>query len=385
MKRYLAALLALVLLLTGLTAVASAYEESGHYWTWDNGKYYLCDIKTGTRITSPAGWFKAYNTVIDEDYSKTWNWWVYIEADGSLAEGWKKIEGVWYYFWPEMVTGNWYDDEDQALYLFDENGAWTGLSATKTGWIQKGGSWYYVYEDDYFGLRFQVNEPYRFEDGTWYGFDKNGKMAAGGWYWEDDGEDYKYWYYANKDGTLVKGWKLIDGKWYYFNNGEYSFPIMARDGCRYINKVYYAFDGTGAMMANKWYHDHDTDYYTGEIYYYDDWLYLGADGAAKTGWFKVGNTWYYGGEYGWIWMDAWLEYNGATYFFDENGAMAVGWKQIGGDWFYFKASGAMAENEWIKDGNAWYYLGEEGAMYTGGPYNINGTDYTFDDNGVWIK
>ena len=67
-----------------------------------------------------------------------------------------------------------------------------------------------------------------------------------------------------------------------------------------------------------------------------------------------------------------------------DGKMAVGWMEIGGDWFYFKNSGAMAENEWILDGSAWYYIGEGGAMYAGGTYTINGADYTFADNGVWI-
>ena len=67
---------------------------------------------------------------------------------------------------------------------------------------------------------------------------------AGGWIKRDD----YYWYYANKGGSLVKGWKKIKGKWYYFDaNGGY---YMYRNGTYKISQKSYKFDKNG-VCKNK--------------------------------------------------------------------------------------------------------------------------------------
>lgn len=51
---------------------------------------------------------------------------------------------------------------------------------------------------------------------------KNGNLVRNQWiraWWYDD--QYKImlsndWYYYKSDGSIAKGWNLIDGKWYYF-------------------------------------------------------------------------------------------------------------------------------------------------------------------------
>ena len=397
MKRYLAVLLALVLLLTGLAAIASAAPEYGGHHVWeDSGKVYYVK-PDGSRV---KGW---YEYTMDE--AGEGHWWIYGKDDGYLATGWLQIGGVWYYFdsyWGDMNTGSYYDFENKTAYLFSKDGAWTGVSATKPGWIQKGKDWYYVREDEsgYWDendqfvsdgtkyLYFATNGTYEI-DNKMYAF-SYGKMLSGGWaqpwkLWND--ED---WVYANADGSLATGWKKIDGKWYYFGKWGWMYQDTmywdwTEDGSK-LNAVY-AFDKSGAMVSNKWYeykYTYQND--DGETFSEKAWLYMGASGAAKTGWFQVGGKWYYADEYGWLWMDAWVDdAAGNWYYLDESGAMVTGWyKYKNGEWLYFKDDGIKVESDWVKDGNSWYYMDANGNMVKDCTLNIGGKDYKFGADGAWI-
>lgn len=55
------------------------------------------------------------------------------------------------------------------------------------------------------------------DNGNWYYYDENGKMAPG-WLKEND-----KWYYLNSESVMQTGWQKIGGKWYYF----YSIGSMA--------------------------------------------------------------------------------------------------------------------------------------------------------------
>ena len=366
MKRYLVTLLALVLLLVGLAAVASADYTSKEQILWyENGECYVTDTSTGEKIDF-TGWREVTLTwQYEEGDTDTWTEWVYSEGNGKLAQGWKQIGGTWYYFWPEMCTGSWYDEEKDTVYLFSENGAWTGVSTSGDGWLKINNKWYYVekytetWEDGTYVWKYFYSNGIYEVDETPYFF-KDGVMKDDGWnsqtWTSGDGTSYTSWYYANPDGTLATGWKKIGGTWYYFSDWGW----MYNDGLYGIDEKHYAFDKSGAMMANKWYES--TWEYEGTTYY--DWAYAGADGAVKTGWFKVGNTWYYASEWGWIWYDTWFE--------------------DGNSMYYLKESGAMAENEWIEDGSAWYWMKDGGAMAANETIAINGKEYKFADNGVWI-
>ena len=405
MKRFLAVFLTLALLLTSLAAVASAAQEEGIYYDETAKKSYMI-TKDGVKATSWYNW-KGTETYEDdgEVYEYEFDYWVLGGADGYLVEGWKQVGGVWYYFmpgWPIMVTGSW--NIDNEYHLFGSDGAWQ-VSATQPGWVKSGNNWYYLMKqsDDYcdFIRSWDKEDTAKVVIGKKiYAFDYNGKLITNKWIetkygWSDGASD---WYYAEKSGELAMGWKQIGGKWYYFNkynldyydDGDYVYgPWMYYNdtwriysGENDTKGTLYCFKKSGELLVNGWYHV-EWNYEDG--YSYDFWCHAPASGIVDTGWFKDGGKWYYADNWGRIYIDEWLTKDGVSYFFDESGAMATGWKQIGGDWFYFKASGAMAENEWVQDGIAWYYLGEGGAMYADGTYEINGTDYTFADNGIWIK
>ena len=470
MKKYVAALLVLVLLLTGLSVFASAEDK---YWSddlqWENGKPYLLNAD-GSRV---KGWKKVTNYYTDEESGDTWSYdyWIYGKDDGYLAENeWLQLNGTWYLFpWCEMATGSaMYNGK---VYLFDSNGSWTGISAATAGWQLINGNWYYVVKEDYGDgdtwLWFITDGVQTMGENLTYAF-RDGKMLTEGWQqpwlnWDDDD-----WVYVNADGSLVKDWKMIDGSWYYFNKeigymyedglftfGEgdnrkiYAFDKSGRmvtdswysdtwyytaedgekiyvtdwaylgaDGAAktdwfqvngawyYFDKDYasiyndgfyligegdnetlYAFDKSGKMVADDWYSrtwNFTTD--DGEPFSYTAWAYMGADGAAKTGWFQDKGIWYYADKYGWLYTDTWLYADGNyTYHFDESGAMTTGWYKQDSVWYYFKDSGELVSNEWIKDGNTWYYLKEDATMAVNETVTINGVDYKFNTGGAWIE
>ena len=89
------------------------------------------------------------------------------------------------------------------------------------------------------------------------------------------------------------------------------------------------------------------------------WMYFGADGVAKNGWFDVNGKLYYAKEkldsdkkreddtY-YIFMNTWApdENNCLVHHVDENGAMQTGcWiKETDGFWYYLDSSGKMIKN-----------------------------------------
>ncbi|MDR3593933.1 Ig-like domain-containing protein [Clostridium sp.] len=127
------------------------------------------------------------------------------------------------------------------------------------------------------------------------------------------------WYYVKDRGTKTTGWKLIDNKWYFFN------------------------DNTGAMVRG-WYKSEAGDWTYDQKDTLGQWFHLDADGKLTTGWYKdTDGNWYYlcdGSDYGAL------------------GVMETGWKYINSNWYYFNDNGAMASNT-VVDG---YTLGSDGAL-----------------------
>ena len=101
-------------------------------------------------------------------------WW-YKHSDGSYtANGWEKINGVWYRF---------------------DNSGWM-----QTGWVK---------------------------DSNWYYLDGSGAMKTG-WI-KDNGS----WYYLQSSGAMKTGWMKVSGKWYYaYSSGALAINTTTPDGYR---------------------------------------------------------------------------------------------------------------------------------------------------------
>ncbi|MBO4242772.1 MAG: hypothetical protein J5883_05795, partial [Clostridiales bacterium] len=259
------------------------------------------------------------------------------------------------------------------------------------------------------------------------------KVTIGeGFQMESDG---KIWY-RDSAGNECKGWKKIDGKWYYFDtdNGGMKNGLIEINGKTYYlddfsgymrtgwvgyptewgitNWRYFGSDGAMKLgwfkVKDKWYYaeDNGSDVYKGFIcgygfhyidgnYYFFNvdgsmytgwyckdgyWFYFGSDGVETHGWKQISGKWYYF-SYDGLMQTGWQKIKNKWYYFETSGAMVTGWKKIGKKWYYFQDSGAM-KTGWLKDNGKWYYLDSTGSMLVNVTSRINGKNYHFDTSGV---
>ncbi|MEW9053510.1 MAG: hypothetical protein AB2392_20285 [Neobacillus sp.] len=173
-------------------------------------------------------------------------------------------------------------------------------------------------------LHFDIPGYWELIDGKWYYWD-NGDYVTGWLFWQG-----KWYYFDPKDdGAMVTGWKYINGKWYFFNKAKNSKEGQMLTGW--------------LKDANKWY-------------------YLDAkNGDMKTGWAWVGGKWY---------------------FLDNSGAMKTGWVLLGGKWYFLDPTNGDMKIGWVQLGKKWYFLNSNGAMaantWVSGKYWVN-------KDGVWVK
>ena len=90
-------------------------------------------------------------------------------------------------------------------------------------------------------------------------------------------------YYFDQNCKMAKGWKQVNGTWYYFNDyGAAVVKIWLKSG----NKWYF-MQADGTMATNKW------------VQWYNKWYYVGSDGAMYANrWIKSSGKWYYLGSDG---------------------------------------------------------------------------------------
>ena len=137
--------------------------------------------------------------------------------------------------------------------------------------------------------------------------------------WKQDSQNNWSWI---ENGIKATGWKLINGKWYYF----YSNGNMAIGWLKSGNEWYYLTE-SGAMA-------------TGWELINGKWYYFYGDGKMATGWLKTGNKWYYLNESGAM-VTGWLNLDGKKYYFEPSGAMVTGKVNIEGKEYTFANSGEL--------------------------------------------
>ena len=195
----------------------------------------------------------------------------------------------------------------------------------------------------------------------------------------DDRQGWQQWTWTNTDGSKVTSW--------FYCKSRTEFAI----GWQFINGSWYYFDKAGVMQTG-WISDGGTWYYlsasgamkTGWLNLPDGsstWYYLGGNGAMVKGWIKLNNRWFYlapvnNGTFkeGQMYYGGTYNIDGTNYLFDNNGVLISdsGWQEVGNTWYYYQ--GATLVKGWLKWKNNWYYLDPTtGAMRVGWA----------DDNGTW--
>lgn len=295
---------------------------------------------------------------VSEKWYKEDGYWKYRLSDNQMAIGWKKINGVYYFF-----NGQGQMQADRWLHLKDSkekiDGNWYYLkkdgSMQESGWFKHDGAWYYI---TWSGAR-TYNELAEI-GGQKYLFDKDGKMLTGLQVFNG-----KKMFFASNGSLQAQGrassWQKIGVSWYYYD-GE-GVPSV---GLKKINGKTYYFDNYGIMK-------------TGWVFLDGHWNYFTSDGDMKTGWVKDKDIWYYLDKDG-VMLTGFQEIDGSRYYLNASGAMQTGWKWFNNHYYYFTGSGAM-KTGWFKDKGLWYYLDKEGIMLTG-LQEINGARYYLNASGA---
>lgn len=128
---------------------------------------------------------------LERDWINDKGKWYYLDEDGYMVTGSRKIGGKYYYFREngEMATGWAYDDDESQWYFMNDNGT------RKTGWYQAGGVWYWF---DSKGVMFHGGS--RMIDAHKYYFFDNGQMA---------GNKYVGTFYYGADGLRNRQYDMV--------------------------------------------------------------------------------------------------------------------------------------------------------------------------------
>ncbi|KZE06343.1 Choline binding protein A [Bacillus mycoides] len=245
----------------------------------------------------------------------------YSDASGALVkEGLREIDGKIYYFQNYNVNKNEIRLEDQNVILhFSDKGALEKVSKLN-------------------GEALSTVTEVTFEEKTLM-FEGDGstrksgisKIFLPGLNLEGK-EQPALVYYSLEEGRYYTGWKEVDGKKYYFQDG-----------------INYTFDGYETIDGKRYYFNHDGE-------------------AKLTGFDKV---------------------DGKIYYYNDKGEMQKVWQQIDGKWYYFDDSGA-AKIGWFNGpyettthgyGYFRYYAKADGSIYQGVTVEIDGKNHTFDSHG----
>ena len=312
----------------------------------------------------------------------------YYENGVMVKNQFKTINGKTYYLDYEgnMSVGLTYCDD--GYYMFDLSGA------QLTGWVEWNGHWYYfnksnngkAIENDWYkdskGNYYYFNgsscayiDTIEEINGNYYGFDSSGKMLKNTFYevyfdsWSSDV------FYFNNNGKAARGWKIVNGKKYYFNEISDELPYMYRDCFEEIDGDWYCFDVDGAVK---------TGWFSFEGSYGDCWYYADSDGVLVCDdWLHSGKKWYYF-DCDCQMITGLCYISSSYYYFDSNGVMKTGWvqpyKDSGSDsWYFFESNGKAAEGIKTIDGNK--YVFSEGYMNVG-VCESNGDWYYCNEKGI---
>ena len=269
--------------------------------------------------------------IVNDTYQENGNVY-YYGADGSAYNGYQQVNGItWFFINGKQQKDASFCDSDGKWYAADSKGTLFTLEANK--WKQINGYYYYVQNGTV------LKDTVALINGSYYGFDSNGRMYSNQTFTDASGNTY----HASANGALLRN------RWYSDSTGKYYFDArgIGFEGVHLIDGERYTFTHGKVSYKPAWQKDSK------------GWWYRHADGSyTKNGWEKI---------------------NGKYYYFNGSGYMVTGWQKLNGKWYYFEADGSMAGKGWHKIGGKWYYMYESGAMAT----NTWIGDNYVDSDGVW--
>ncbi len=296
----------------------------------------------------------------------------YYLVNGIPQTGWQTIDNNWYLFDDNTklaVTGT-YDYTDEITYEFDESG-----KMTKGFWAKTLYGYRYYYGPDYYRKGWQVI------DGKDYYFE-NGYRLEGGYQGIYSVDSKTYWFFFEEDGSCDKTQTVPDGFYTDRNGYGYSRDGIALIGSQEIGDSYYYFNYKGyaeksGTYAGRLYKD-DYKAFTG-IHTVNNTLYYYEDGrTGPCGLVKVDDDYYYsywGGviKTGKHYVDtSYCDLPAGNYEFGADGKMLNGVVEKDGQ-KYLYYNGATASSGLYKIDGDYYYSSWGGALKTNGKYYVEAT------------
>ena len=319
------------------------------------------DRAANETATATADTNSETNVTGGQYYRDEYGYWHYKDASGKDLTGPQTIDGVKVYFNPGGVQvkgdfawdGHYYDKDSGALvtnnfvenydrrYYLDENGN------KVIGPKEINGAWNYF--DDYGE---QVRNRFA-SDGRYY--DKDGKQVDFGtnrYFQLGD-----YWFYAGKDGAILKGEQTIDGvKVYFYQSGVQVKGYFVRNDTD--NKEHYYDKDSGALVTNNYVIAYDNYTHQNERYYVDD------QGVRVKGAKTI---------------------NGKQVYFTYDGRQVF--DNFGDDGYFYGQDGNRVDlgtNRYVQIKDNWYYIGNDGKILTG-EQTIDGAHVYFGYKGIQVK
>ena len=155
--------------------------------------------------------------------------------------------------------------------------------------------------------------------------------------WQNTQSGWKYT--TENGGYAAGGWRMIDGKWYYFGQDG-----IMKNGWIFDNGKWYYCNQRGEMQ-------------TGWVWDGSRWYCLDQSGAMRKGWIHENDKWYYCNQSGQM-LYGWADVDGVTYFFNTSGEMQTGVIQVEGKNYEFASNGAL--------------VGESSSAFPSAAYTLDG-------------
>ena len=315
----------------------------------------------------------------------------YYFANGSVKKGWQLVGSDWHYF--DETTGAAVSGEKYmapVTYVFEANGKLASGVWAKTLYGMR-----YYYGPGYYKNGWQTI------DGKDYYFD-DGNRIEGGWQLVLESQQYRNWYYFDSEGVCAdKTLKPEDGLYTDRNGVAGSIDGVGLSGLRLVNGKYYYFNHHGYAQKNGTFSGRifmdDYAAYTGllekdgVIYYYEDGI------TATCGLFSIDGDYYYV-YWGGVVKTSDTYYVGRTYCdlpagtyeFGDDGKMLNGIIEKDGVQYLY-ANGKLASYGLYKIENDYYFVSGDGSFVTDIRHYVARTycdlpvgNYTFGSDGKML-
>lgn len=212
----------------------------------------------------------------------------------------------------------------------------------------------------------ELKSGWKLENGKYYFYNKDGSKKTG-FYTDPSGDTY---YLDENTGAMKTGWVKIKGLFYSFKNNGVMRKGWYNDGYDW-----YMLDKATGIMKTGWYKDGP------------NWYMLDkSTGVMKTGWYNDGYDWYMLNNNGTMKTGFYNDKYGDTYYLNPTtGVMEKGWAlDQNNNYHYYKDNGVMVKGWFTEDGVKYYLKENNNGIMATGIVEIDCKNYRFQDNGALI-